>query len=136
MAARGEPKWLDRRVLLAAHRVLLAEHGGAEGIRDEGLLDSALARPRNLLSYCSNPDIFELAAAYAYGIARNHPFLDGNRRAAFLASYIFLSRNGYRPQMSEAETVVMMNRLAARDLSESELTAWLARNTRTRRGRR
>jgi death-on-curing protein len=135
MAARREPKWLDRRVLLAAHRVLLAEHGGAEGIRDEGLLDSALARPRDLLSY-GNPDIFELAAAYAYGIARNHPFLDGNKRAAFLAAYVFLRRNGYRPEMSEAETVVMMNRLAARDLSEPELTAWFARNTRTMRGRR
>jgi death-on-curing protein len=135
MAARREPKWLDRRVLVAAHSALLAEHGGAQGVRDAGLLDSALARPRNLLSY-GNPDIFELAAAYAYGIARNHPFLDGNKRAAFLAAYIFLSRNGYTPEMSEAETVVMMNRLAARDLSESELTAWFARNTRVRRGRR
>jgi len=135
MAASREPKWLDRRVLAAAHSALLAQHGGAQGIRDEGLLDSALARPRNLLSY-GNPDIFELAAAYAYGIARNHPFLDGNKRAAFLAAYIFLRRNGYRPEMSEAETVVMMNRLAARDLSEPELTAWFARNTRVRRGRR
>ncbi len=135
MAASREPKWLDRRVLAAAHSALLAQHGGAQGIRDEGLLDSALARPRNLLSY-GNPDIFELAAAYAYGIARNHPFLDGNKRAAFLAAYIFLRRNGYRPEMSEAETVVMMNRLAARDLSESELTAWFACNTRVRRGRR
>ncbi len=135
MAARQEPKWLDRRVLVAAHSALLAQHGGAQGIRDEGLLDSALARPRNLLSY-GNPDIFELAAAYAYGIARNHPFLDGNKRAAFLAAYIFLSRNGYRPEMSEAETVVIMNRLAARDLSELELTAWFARNTRASRGRR
>ncbi len=135
MAARREPKWLDRRVLAAAHSALLAQHGGAQGIRDEGLLDSALARPRNLLSY-GNPDIFELAAAYAYGIARNHPFLDGNKRAAFLAAYVFLRRNGYRPEMSEAETVVMMNRLAARDLCESELTAWFARNTRARRVRR
>lgn len=135
MTARPEPKWLDRRVLAAAHSALLAQHGGAQGIRDEGLLDSALARPRNLLSY-GNPDNFELAAAYAYGIARNHPFLDGNKRAAFLAAYVFLRRNGYRPEMSEAETVVMMNRLAARDLSKPELTAWFARNTRVRRGRR
>jgi death-on-curing protein len=93
-----------------------------------------LARPANLLKYGS-PTIFEMAAAYTAGIARNHPFVDGNKRAAFMAAYIFLARNGYEPRMSEADTVLVMLRLAAGDLSESQLAAWLDENTRRKKHR-
>ncbi len=123
----AEPIWLRRDVLLAVHRQLLADHGGARGVRDEGLLDSALARPKQLFSY-GDPDIAGLAAAYAFAIAKAHPFVDGNKRAAFMAAYVFLVSNGYRPNMSEAETVVMMSSVASGEVSEGELAAWFARN--------
>jgi death-on-curing protein len=123
----AEPIWLRRDVLLAVHGQLLADHGGAQGVRDEGLLDSALARPKQLFSY-GDPDIGGLAAAYAFAIAKTHPFVDGNKRAAFMAAYVFLVRNGYRPSMSEAEAVVMMSGVASGEISEDELAVWFANN--------
>ncbi len=118
--AGGEPVWVHRDVLEAVHGELIAEHGGLGGLRDGGLLESALARPRQVYHYGTD-DFFELAAAYTMGLARNHPFADGNKRIAFLAAYIFLSRNGYSLRLPEPETVIVMNRVAAGTLAESEL---------------
>lgn len=108
---------------MAAHAEQLAEHGGGDGVRDAGLLDSAMARPQNLALY-GNPDIAELAASYAYGIARNHPFVDGNKRTAAVVSETFLVLNGGTLRANDAELVVAFLALAAGELSEDELTAW------------
>lgn len=124
-----EPVWLQKAALLAIHKRLLAEHGGAEGIRDENLLESALARPQHLISY-GDPDIFALAAAYAFGIAKNHPFVDGNKRSAFMSAYVFLLRNGWEFHAAEADVVVMMNQLAASQRTEEEFAAWLKSSCR------
>jgi death-on-curing protein len=115
-------------VVLAVHDEQLAEHGGAPGLRDEGLLDSALARPQHLLSY-GDPDTAELAAAYAWGIARNHPLIDGNKRTALVAAELFLALNGHELQAEDADCVVTMLQLAAGDLSEGDLAAWIRRYT-------
>jgi death on curing protein len=119
-----EPRWLDKRDLLILHAESLAEHGGAEGLRDEGLLDSALARPQNLLAY-GGPDIFLMAAAYAFGIAKNHPFVDGNKRAAFLAAGVFLELNGWRLEADQDVATAAMLDLAAGELDEDGFAAWL-----------
>lgn len=121
--------WLQDTVVLAVHDRLLAIHGGAAGIRDRGLLDSALARPQNLAAYQS-PTVFELAAAYAGGIVRNHPFVDGNKRAGFMAAFIFLARNGWVLSASEAEATTMVRRLAAGEASEEQFAAWLSESSR------
>lgn len=118
-----EPAWLLRETLIAAHRLLIAEHGGMHGMRDEGLLDSALARPKNQFAY-GDDDICVLAACYAVGIAKNHPFLDGNKRAAFVAAYVFLERNGFVLDADEAETVVVMTGVAAGMVRETDLAKW------------
>lgn len=118
------PVWLLRSVIDAVHDAQLAEHGGAEGLRDEGALDSALARPVNLHAY-GETDIFRLAAAYAFGIARSHPFVDGNKRTAFLAAYIFLSINGHELEASEIDAVTAVLALAAGKMSEDEFARWL-----------
>ncbi len=115
--------WLVTEVALAAHLEQIAEHGGGEGVRDLGLLESALARPRNLADYGA-PDAAALAAAYAWGIARNHPFVDGNKRTAAVVSETFLMLNGYRLTASDAEVVVAFVALAAGELSEEELADW------------
>ena len=115
--------WVAEAVAKAAHAEQLAEHGGGEGVRDHGLLDSAMARPRNVAAY-GEPDAAELAAAYAYGIARNHPFVDGNKRTAAVVSETFLALNGYRLGASDAELVVAFLALAAGELSEDELADW------------
>jgi death-on-curing protein len=128
---RKQPVWLEAAVLIAVHTMLIAEHGGAAGIRDRGLLESALARPANLWHY-GNPNIFELAAAYTAGIAYNHPLLDGNKRASFMAAYIFLHRNGYELRMTEAETVLVMRKLAAGEFTEQQLALWFAPNSQRR----
>ena len=120
----GKPKWLPPGAVLAMHDRQLAEHGGGEGIRDAGLLESALQRPVNKLAY-GEPDLFALAAAYAYGIARNHPFVDGNKRTALVASLTFLKLNGLRMTSTQAENVVVFLALAAGELDEDELAAWL-----------
>lgn len=116
--------WVTLAVATAAHAEQLAEHGGGEGVRDEGLLESAMARPQNLAVY-GDPDAAALAAAYAYGIARNHPFVDGNKRTAAVVSETFLVLNGFGLTASDAELVVTFLALAAGELSEEELADWL-----------
>jgi death-on-curing protein len=115
--------WLDAKLALAIHDEQLAEHGGAEGVRDQGALQSALARPLNLAAY-ENPDAAEIAAAYAFGIARNHPFVDGNKRTAWVLARLFLALNSQQLTFGDAEAVVVMLALAAGELSEDELAAW------------
>ncbi|WP_374669508.1 type II toxin-antitoxin system death-on-curing family toxin [Ramlibacter sp.] len=117
-------RFVSRQALLLLHDESLAEHGGAAGIRDEGLLDSALARPSHLIAY-GNPDTADLAAAYAFGLAKNHPFVDGNKRAAFLAAGLFLALNGQRLKASQADATLTMLALAAGDMTEHEYAAWL-----------
>ena len=115
--------WVATDVAVAAHAEQLAEHGGGEGVRDERLLDSAMARPRNVAAY-GGPDVAALAAAYAFGIARNHPFVDGNKRTAAVVSETFLILNGYRLATTDAELVVAFVALAAGKLSEEEMADW------------
>ena len=115
--------WIATDVAVAAHREQLAAHGGGDGVRDAGLLDSAMARAQNLSAY-GEPDAAELAAAYAYGIARNHPFIDGNKRTAAVISETFLVMNGFSLETSDAELVVAFLALAAGELSEDELADW------------
>ena len=115
--------WVTLEVATAAHAEQLAEHGGGEGVRDSGLLESAMARPPNLAQY-GKPDIAELAASYAFGIARNHPFIDGNKRTAAVISETFLMLNNAILLASDAELVVAFVALAAGELSEIELASW------------
>lgn len=115
--------WVALDVALAAHLEQLSEHGGGQGVRDERLLDSAMARPQNLLAY-GIADAAALAAAYAFGIARNHPFVDGNKRTAVVVSETFLALNGYALGATDAELVVAFLALAAGELSENELADW------------
>jgi death-on-curing protein len=124
------PVWLGNAVVLAMHGRLLAEHGGASGIRDPALLESALARPQHLLSY-GDPDIYDLAAAYTSGIVRNHPFVDGNKRTGFMAGYVFLGRNGVQLTATEVDVVRVVTLLAAGEIGESEYAAWLRENCET-----
>jgi death-on-curing protein len=116
--------WIERAIVLAIHNEQLAEHGGLTGIRDEGLLESALARPLKLAAY-HTPDCADLAAAYGYGIASNHPFLDGNKRTAFVAIELFLAMNGYELIAEDADCVLTMFALAAGELDEPALAAWV-----------
>jgi death-on-curing protein len=124
-----EPQWLLRQTVLATQERLLAEFGGLSGVRDAGLLDSALARPQQLSAY-ARPSLFDLAAAYAYGLVRNHPFLDGNKRIAFTAAVVFLELNGRRFTASEAEAALKTLALAARELDEADYAAWLQDHSR------
>lgn len=117
-------RWIDRRLLVLLHDESLAMHGGASGIRDEGLLESALARAANLAAY-EEPDVAALAAAYAYGLAKNHPFVDGNKRAAFLSVGLFLGLNGCRLTASQAEATVAVFGLASGEWDEPTFAAWL-----------
>jgi death-on-curing protein len=119
-----EPLWLSRQAIEIIHDEQVAEHGGAAGLRDAGLLESALARPRNLDAYGEN-DLCTLAAAYTSGIVRNHPFVDGNKRTGFLASYTFLAINGLDLVAPEGEAVVMTLGLASGELPEEGFAAWL-----------
>ena len=120
----SDPVWIDKSVIVAVHSQQLAEHGGSAGIRDDGLLDSALGRSQNLAAY-GNPDFADLAAAYGFGIARNHPFIDGNKRTAFVAVELFLVMNGYTLNAGDAECVVTMLSLAAGELEEAAFAAWI-----------
>jgi death-on-curing protein len=124
MTAAHVWRWVDRKLLVLLHDESLAMHGGASGIRDEGLLESALARAANLAAY-GEPDFADLAACYAFGLAKNHPFVDGNKRAAFLSVGLFLGLNGYRLKASQAEATVAVFGLAAGDLDEPTFAAWL-----------
>ena len=117
-------RWIDRRLLVILHDESLAEHGGASGLRDEGLLESALARPLNLVAYGA-PDAADLAAAYGVGLAKNHAFVDGNKRAAFLAMGLFLRLNGYRLKTPQAEATITMLGVAAGAINEADLAQWL-----------
>lgn len=117
-------RWIDRRLLVLLHDESLAMHGGSSGLRDEGLLVSALARPLNLAAY-GEPDVADLAACYAFGLAQNHAFVDGNKRAAFLAVGLFLGLNGHRLTASQAEATVAMFELAAGEWDEATFAAWL-----------
>jgi len=115
--------WVDAAVAIAAHGEQLAEHGGAPGIRDRNMLESAMARPLNLVAY-GDPDVAELAASYAFGIARNHPFVDGNKRTAAVVGETFLMLNGYRLECSDVELVTTFLALAAGEMSVDSLTDW------------
>jgi death-on-curing protein len=120
-------RWLTPRVVASIHQRQIQRHGGGFGTRDEGLLESALARPQNLAGY-GEPTAFQLAASYAYGVARNHPFVDGNKRTAFVASVLFLRVNGQQFLAEQAEGAVVFIRLAAGEFSEAELAVWFRRN--------
>lgn len=122
-----EPKWILRDVALAVHRRQIAEHGGLDGVRDEGLFESALAKPQNLYHYNDpKPTLAEIAAAYAYGIARNHAFLDGNKRTALVICRLFLALNGVELKASSADKYQTFIKLASGDLTEDELAQWIA----------
>lgn len=116
--------WVSAAAALAAHREQIAEHGGGDGVRDLGMFESAMARPQNAAAY-GEPDAAALAASYAFGLARNHPFVDGNKRTAAVVCEGFLEKNGYYLQASNAELVPIFLSLAAGELSEAELTQWL-----------
>jgi death on curing protein len=116
-------RWVDLAVIHAVHDRQLAEHGGADGVRDAGGVDSALARPVNLAHYGA-PDAADLAAAYAYGLARNHGFVDGNKRTAWIAARLFLADNGYRLGFDPADAVRIMEGVAGGTVTETELAAW------------
>ncbi len=116
--------WLSRQIVLALHEEQLAAHGGAEGLRDAGLLDSALARPLNHAGYGA-PDTAELAALYAIAIARNHPFLDGNKRTAFAAMVLFLALNGLELEAPEVEATVVALTMAAGEMPDADFIAWV-----------
>ena len=118
--------WLDRAVILAVHDMQLAEHGGGAGVRDAGLLDSALGKPLQLQAYGEPPpDAAALAASYGYGISRNHPFIDGNKRTGYVAAELFLRLNGWRLNADDASCVVTMLAVAAGDITEEAFAAWL-----------
>ena len=117
-------------MLDAIHQAQLAEHGGLAGVRDDGLLESALARPRHKFVYATKPDFGALAAAYAFGLARNHGFVDGNKRVAFMAAYVFLGLNGQEIEATEPEVVTAMEGVAAGRISEASLAAWIRKRLR------
>ncbi len=119
-----EPGWVLKRSVLALHQRQIAEFGGLNGMRDEGLLDSALGRAQNRFYYGETEDMAALAAAYAYGLAANHPFLDGNKRTALVVSFLFLAKNGWTLTSSEAENYDVIYRLAAGELTEDDLAVW------------
>ena len=122
--------WIAYNSVLAMHKRQIAEHGGADGLRDEGLLLSALARPENLNAYGENVDLAALAASYAFGIAKNHPFLDGNKRTALVVAVTFLNLNGYDFDASSEETYTMFLGLAEGSISEDDLAVWFRNQLR------
>jgi death-on-curing protein len=123
--------WIDSLMAIAIHELALLEGGGAEGLRDLGLLESALARPMQLLAYAKpKPTIPDLAAAYAWGLIRDHPFVDGNKRTALLVADAFCSSNGYRFEVSEEECVIIFQATAASEIQEAGLASWFKRHTR------
>jgi death-on-curing protein len=136
-----EPAWISLNLVLVVHNQQLAEHGGSEGVRDMNALQSALARPKNLAAYGNPaPSLYDLAAAYAAGIARNHPFVDGNKRTALVVSLTFLEIDGIEVDANEEDIAVMFERLAAGKLKEQQLAVWLetiaiGRKQRPRRSR-
>jgi len=128
-----QPYWISRRALLYLHSASLATFGGSTGIRDEGLLDSALAGPQNRFLYVPESDLPELAASYAFGIAKNHPFIDGNKRSAFHAVGLFLSINGFELVADQLDAIQTVMSLAAGGLTEEQFAAWIRKNTQSRK---
>lgn len=124
-----EPEWVLREVVFAAHEQSLAQFGGSAGVRDEGLLDSALGKPLNLFAY-GKAGLFELAASYAFGIVKNHPFIDGNKRTGFIVAVVFLELNGYEFQAGEVDATLQTLALAAGDISEAVFAGWLKANSK------
>lgn len=119
--------WLEAALIHAVHEEQLAEHGGGSGVRDANLLASALARPEQL-AHCGTPDIADLAASYGFGISRNHPFVDGNKRTAFVAVELFLALNGFELNAPDAECVINMLELSAGHMPEADFAAWIRRH--------
>jgi death-on-curing protein len=126
---KAKPRWISKKALLLLHESSLAEFGGARGIRDDGVLDSALARPLNTYAYKPKSTIADLAASYAYGLARNHPFVDGNKRIAFLSIGVFLAINRYKLAADQLDAIRTMFAVAAGDLDEHGLAVWIAKNS-------
>jgi death-on-curing protein len=123
--------WIEANLIHAVHNEQLAEHGGGTGLRDDNLLQSALARPQQLANY-GNPDVAELAASYGYGISRNHPFIDGNKRTGFVAMELFLALNGFDLLADDADCVVTMLKVAAGDTSEADFAKWIQNHIQPR----
>jgi death on curing protein len=123
-----QPLWISKKAVLAMHSEQLAEHGGSDGLRDETLLDSALAKPLNVFAYADEPDIFRLAASYAFGIARNHAFVDGNKRTALVVSITFLDRNGWDIVAPKEEVYFTFLHFAEGKLNEAELADWFSKH--------
>ncbi len=132
---RKELVWIEQRDVLAIHDQLLAAYGGRPGLRDEGLLQSALARPRQHHAYAQHSDVIEMAALYTAGIVRNHPFVDGNKRAGFVAGVLFLELNGFSFMASEEDATQAVFGLAGGTLDEAAYTAWLRANSKRGRNR-
>lgn len=124
----GEPRWISKKALLLLHEESLAMFGGASGLRDEGLLDSALARPQNTHAYNAESTLADLAASYGFGLAKNHAFLDGNKRAAFLSIGMFLSINGHKLVADQVDAIQTILAVAAGELDEKGLAAWIQKN--------
>ena len=122
------PVWLDRRALELLHGESIAEHGGADGLRDEGLFESALARPQNLFAYEGETEIARLAACYGFGLAKNHAFVDGNKRVAFIATGLFLRLNGHRLVADQVQATMTMLTVASGAFSESEFADWIRKH--------
>ncbi len=134
MASKSkEPVWIETHDVLAIHDRLLALHGGKSGLRDRGLLESALARPRQHLAYADSPDLIEMAALYTAGVVCNHPFVDGNKRTGFVIGVLFLELNGFEFKASEEDTTQAVLSLAAGSLDEVRYGAWLRENVRRKR---
>jgi|ERR1051325_181211 death-on-curing protein len=131
MAKRREPRWLDRIVIDAVHADQVRQHGGLAGLRDEHALESALARPRHRRLYGEPTDLATLAAAYAFGLSRSHPYRDGNKRIAFLALATFLGINGHELETTDADVVATMMALADGTLKESPLAEWVRQRMRS-----
>jgi death on curing protein len=132
---RKEPVWIEQRDVVAIHDQLLASYGGRPGLRDEGLLQSALARPRQHHAYAQHSDVIAMAALYTAGIVRNHPFVDGNKRAGFVAGVLFLELNGFSFMASEEHATQAVLGLAGGTLDEAAYTAWLRANSKRGRNR-
>jgi death on curing protein len=126
-----EPIWVLREVVLMLHDQSLSQFGGSVGIREEGLLDSALGKPHNLFAY-GNPSIFDLAASYGFGLIKNHPFLDGNKRTGFIVATLFLEINGYLFAADEVDSTLKTLALAAGEISESDYSQWLQKGSKKR----
>lgn len=124
----NEPLWISEKIVQAIHQNQIQQHGGSLGIRDENLLSASLARPKHFLAY-GQPKLFDLAAAYGYGLAKNHPFIDGNKRTAFAVMATFLLVNGYLLDVPEMEVVEMMEQLATNQQTQESLAKWLEKNS-------